>query len=55
VHIVEVLQGVRDHTGDVDFLNGARSDKVHRVIDHHLIHFFNSLHLLGSVTMAHLN
>ena len=55
VHIVEVLQGVRDHAGDVDFLNGARSDKVHGVIDHHLIHFFNPLHLLGSVTVTHLD
>jgi hypothetical protein len=55
VHIVEVLQGVGDHARDINFLNRARINIVHRIIDHHLIDLFNPLHLLSSVTVAHLD
>ena len=55
VHIVEVLQGVRDHARDINFLNRARCNIVHRIIDHHLIDLFNPLHLLSSVSVAHLD
>jgi hypothetical protein len=52
VHIVEVLQGVRDHACDVDFLNRARSNVVHRVVYHHLIDLFSPL---SSFTLTHLD
>jgi len=55
VHVVEVLQGIRDHAGNVDFLNRTRCDIVHGIIDHHLIDLFNLLHLLSSITVTHLN
>ena len=37
MHIVEVLEGIRDHPCDVYLLNWARHNIVHRIVHNHLI------------------